>query len=157
MDKSACLSPLYPGLESLTSRHIWVRFALFSLPPRNFISWVLLFSTLWENQHQKIPQIESHLVEVSMLTFLRFQIWRAVRMIVDTGLHYTGMKRDEAIKLFVDNAWDDSDFTRKEVRRVFSAQGCLDAIVYSALTAFICQLDFYFLSSFYFLCNPLRG
>ena len=59
-----------------------------------------------------------------MLTFLRFQIWRAVRMIVDTGLHYTGMKRDEAIKLFVDNAWDDSDFTRKEVRRVFSAQGC---------------------------------
>ena len=45
-------------------------------------------------------------------------------MIVDTGLHYTGMKRDEAIKLFVDNAWDDSDFTRKEVRRVFSAQGC---------------------------------
>ena len=59
-----------------------------------------------------------------MLMFLRFQIWRAVRMIVDTGLHYTGMKRDEAIKLFVDNAWDDSDFTRKEVRRVFSAQGC---------------------------------
>ena len=73
-----------------------------------------------------------------MLMFLRFQIWRAVRMIVDTGLHYTGMKRDEAIKLFVDNAWDDSDFTRKEVRRVFSAQRCLDAIVYSALTAFIC-------------------
>ena len=37
-------------------------------------------------------------------------------MIVDTGLHYTGMKRDEAIKMFADNAWDDSDFTRKEVR-----------------------------------------
>ena len=36
-------------------------------------------------------------------------------MIVDTGLHYKGMKRDEAIKLFADNAWDDSDFTRKEV------------------------------------------
>ena len=36
-------------------------------------------------------------------------------MIVDTGLHYKGMKRDEAIKLFVDKAWDDSDFTRKEV------------------------------------------
>lgn len=37
-------------------------------------------------------------------------------MIVDTGLHYTGMKRDEAIEMFADNAWDDSDFTRKEVR-----------------------------------------
>ena len=34
---------------------------------------------------------------------------------MDTGLHYKGMKRDEAIKLFVDKAWDDSDFTRKEV------------------------------------------
>ena len=40
-----------------------------------------------------------------------------MRLIVDTGLHYTGMKRDEAIKMFADNAWDDSDFTRKEVRR----------------------------------------
>ena len=36
-------------------------------------------------------------------------------MIVDTGLHFIGMKRDEAIQLFVDKAWDDSDFTRKEV------------------------------------------
>ena len=36
---------------------------------------------------------------------------------MDTGLHYTGMKRDEAIKMFADNAWDDSDFTRKEVRQ----------------------------------------
>ena len=35
---------------------------------------------------------------------------------MDTGLHYTGMKRDEAIKLFAEKAWDDSDFTRKEVR-----------------------------------------
>ena len=49
-----------------------------------------------------------------------FQIWRAVRLIVDTGLHYTGMKRDEAIKLFAEKAWDDSDFTRKEVRKLFS-------------------------------------
>ena len=47
--------------------------------------------------------------------FFSAQIWRAIRMIVDTGLHYTGMKRDEAIKLFADKAWDDSDFTRKEV------------------------------------------
>ena len=41
-----------------------------------------------------------------------------MRLIVDTGLHYTGMKRDEAIKMFADNAWDDSDFTRKEVGSV---------------------------------------
>jgi len=54
---------------------------------------------------------------------LKWQIWRAVRMIVDTGLHYTGMKRDEAIKMFADNAWDDSDFTRKEVSRYQSWPG----------------------------------
>ena len=54
--------------------------------------------------------------------FSPFKIWRAVRLIVDTGLHYTGMKRDEAIKLFADNAWDDSDFTRKEVRQCFGVE-----------------------------------
>ena len=35
---------------------------------------------------------------------------------MDTGLHYKGMKRDQAIKMFADYAWDDSDFTEKEVR-----------------------------------------
>ena len=54
-------------------------------------------------------------IGVQDFNFSFLQIWRAVRMIVDTGLHYTGMKRDEAIKLFADKAWDDSDFTRKEV------------------------------------------
>jgi len=39
-----------------------------------------------------------------------------VRLIVDTGLHYKGMKRDEAIKLFAEKAWDDTDLTEKEVR-----------------------------------------
>ena len=36
-------------------------------------------------------------------------------MIVDTGLHYKGMKRSEAFKMFAEYAWDDSDFTQKEV------------------------------------------
>ena len=44
-------------------------------------------------------------------------------MIVDTGLHYTGMKRDEAIKLFADSAWDDSDITRKEVSDIIATVG----------------------------------
>jgi len=48
---------------------------------------------------------------------LKWQIWRAVRLIVDTGLHYKGMKRDEAIKLFAEKAWDDTDLTEKEVTR----------------------------------------
>ena len=36
-------------------------------------------------------------------------------MIVDTGLHYKGMKRSEAFKMFAEYAWDHSDFTQKEV------------------------------------------
>ena len=44
------------------------------------------------------------------------QVWRALRLIVDTGLHYVGMKRDEALKYFSDYAWDDTDLAKKEVR-----------------------------------------
>jgi len=44
-------------------------------------------------------------------------------MIVDTGLHYKGMKRSEAFKMFAEYAWDDSDFTQKEVYiSVYSAK-----------------------------------
>ena len=47
-----------------------------------------------------------------------YQIWRALRLIVDTGMHHQKMKRDDAIKMFADYAWDESDFTKKEVRRL---------------------------------------
>ena len=44
-------------------------------------------------------------------------------MIVDTGIHYKGMKRSEAFKMFAEYAWDDSDFTQKEVYiSVYSAK-----------------------------------
>ena len=52
-----------------------------------------------------------------MVSFINFfQIWRALRFIVDTGLHYKGMKRDEAIKMFQDYLWDNTDLPDKEVR-----------------------------------------
>lgn len=41
---------------------------------------------------------------------------RALRLIIDPGLHYFGMKRDEAIELFSNYTWDDTDMARKEVR-----------------------------------------
>ena len=31
-------------------------------------------------------------------------------------MHHQKMKRDDAIKMFADYAWDESDFTKKEVR-----------------------------------------
>ena len=36
-------------------------------------------------------------------------------MIVDTGLHYVGFSRDEALEYFSKYAWDDTDIARKEV------------------------------------------
>lgn len=54
---------------------------------------------------------------------LKWQIWRALRLIVDTGLHFKGMTRDQAIQLFNDYAWDDSDVARKEVTRYQSGPG----------------------------------
>lgn len=67
------------------------------------------------NIYIKTGQSENFILNFNQLRSLCPQIWRAVRLIVDTGLHYKGMKREEAIKMFGDFAWDDSDFTQKEV------------------------------------------
>jgi len=34
---------------------------------------------------------------------LSYQMWRAVRLVVDTGIHYYGMSRADAVKMFQDN------------------------------------------------------
>ncbi|XP_015767204.1 PREDICTED: uncharacterized protein LOC107345966 isoform X4 [Acropora digitifera] len=54
---------------------------------------------------------------------LKWQVWRAVRLIVDTGLHYVGMSRDQALKYLSDYAWDDTDLAKKEVTRYQSVPG----------------------------------
>ncbi|KAL9963384.1 hypothetical protein ACROYT_G026894 [Oculina patagonica] len=54
---------------------------------------------------------------------LKWQIWRALRLVVDTGLHFKGKSRDWALKLFADYAWDTSDKVDKEVTRYQSIPG----------------------------------
>ncbi|XP_068693503.1 uncharacterized protein [Montipora foliosa] len=54
---------------------------------------------------------------------LKWQVWRAIRLIVDTGLHYVGFSRDQALKYFSDYAWDDTDLAKKEVTRYQSDPG----------------------------------
>ena len=34
---------------------------------------------------------------------LSYQMWRAVRLVVDTGIHYYGMSREDAVKMFQEN------------------------------------------------------
>lgn len=54
---------------------------------------------------------------------VKWQTWRAVRLIVDTGLHTRSMTRTEALKMFEKYAWDTSDFAVKEVTRYQSDPG----------------------------------
>ena len=35
---------------------------------------------------------------------LTYDMWRAIRLVVDTGMHYKNMTRDEAINIFVENS-----------------------------------------------------
>ena len=42
---------------------------------------------------------------------------------MDTGLHYKGFSRDEALRYFADYAWDTSDTAQKEVTRYQSDPG----------------------------------
>lgn len=44
-------------------------------------------------------------------------------MIVDTGLHYKGLTREQSLEMFGQFLWDDSDVTRKEVTRYQSGPG----------------------------------
>merc|ERR1719150_2263530 len=47
--------------------------------------------------------------------FLKWQMWRALRLIVDTGLHYKGWSRQEALDQFRIYAWDATDMATREV------------------------------------------
>lgn len=51
------------------------------------------------------------------------KVWRALRLIVDTGLHYKGFSRQKALQFFADYAWDEGDTALKEVTRYQSAPG----------------------------------
>lgn len=48
---------------------------------------------------------------------MKGQIWRALRLIIDTGLHSQNMTRDQAIDLFRRYLWDESDVVVNEVSR----------------------------------------
>lgn len=50
------------------------------------------------------------------MSFL-FKVWRSIRLIVDPGLNYFGMKRDQVLDYFKNYAWAESPFVLSEVKR----------------------------------------
>ncbi|QUD86206.1 DUF885 domain-containing protein [Phenylobacterium montanum] len=58
--------------------------------------------------------------------YLRFQLFRAGRCVVDTGLHHLGWSREQAIQYFVDLEADAPGFAAREVERycVNPGQAC---------------------------------
>lgn len=60
---------------------------------------------------------------ISKFGMLKWQVWRALRLMMDTGLHFKGYSRAWALKMFEDYAWDTSDVAVKEVTRYQSIPG----------------------------------
>eukprot|EP00794_Sanderia_malayensis_P009549 gene9550-10536_t len=54
---------------------------------------------------------------------LKWQIWRALRLMIDTGFHAKNMTRSQAAKLFEDYAWDTTDKAKKDLTRYQSDPG----------------------------------
>jgi len=50
-------------------------------------------------------------------------VWRALRLIVDVGLHYKDMSRVKAKDYFVKYAWDEGTMAEREISRYQSAFG----------------------------------
>ncbi len=63
---------------------------------------------------------------LSRIGYLRFALFRAMRCVVDTGLHAKGWSREQAIRAFVDAEGDAEGFAAREVERycVGPGQAC---------------------------------
>lgn len=50
-------------------------------------------------------------------------MWKALRLVVDTGIHYMEFSKSRALRLHQRFAWDNSDFSKKEIIRYQSNPG----------------------------------
>ena len=60
---------------------------------------------------------------ISEFGMLSTQLWRAVRLVVDTGIHHHRWSREQAIRYFLDNALLSERDAAKEVERYFNNPG----------------------------------
>eukprot|EP00112_Aurelia_sp_Birch-Aquarium-sp1_P011295 Seg2375.5 transcript_id=Seg2375.5/GoldUCD/mRNA.D3Y31 product="hypothetical protein" protein_id=Seg2375.5/GoldUCD/D3Y31 len=61
--------------------------------------------------------------KMELFGMVKWQLWRALRVLVDIGLHYKNMTRDEALGLFAKYAWDSTDMVKKEITRYQGTPG----------------------------------
>ena len=54
---------------------------------------------------------------------LTYDMWRAIRLVVDTGMHYNGWSRDDAINLFIENTAKSKLDIENEVDRYIAWPG----------------------------------
>lgn len=92
--------------EAVPGHHLQIALALeiTGLPKFRKHSHFTAFTEGWglysERLGDEMGMYEDDLSRYGMLTY---QAWRAVRLVVDTGMHYLGWSRDKAIKFFQDN------------------------------------------------------
>jgi len=65
---------------------------------------------LYEDPYDKIGQ-------------LTYDMWRAIRLVVDTGMHYKDWTREDAIKLFLENTAKTQQDIENEVDRYIAWPG----------------------------------
>ena len=54
---------------------------------------------------------------------LTYDMWRAVRLVVDTGMHYKGWSREDAVNLFLENTVKTEQDINNEVDRYIAWPG----------------------------------
>lgn len=69
-----------------------------------------------------VIDISASVVFMQIVIFL-FKLWRAIRLVVDTGLHFKKMTRQVALKYFKDYVWEESDVVEKEITRYQATPG----------------------------------
>ncbi|MDE0372198.1 MAG: DUF885 domain-containing protein [Rhodospirillales bacterium] len=123
--------PLYalPALtvhEGVPGHHHQISLAqeLGQLPEFRRTFYPHAFGEGWGLYSEKLA-IEMDIYETPYDNFgrLSYEMWRAVRLVVDTGMHYMGWSRDEALEYLADNTALSLQNVRTEIDRYISWPG----------------------------------